>query len=117
MVAKPLSKAHSFVGMPMTMTKPVGALTGFARRLRYGNGRRSQAAHRASVCDIGDDVDSFVGVGGHPDTFVVGRVIGLLNREVSPKYGRSVGVARLFWAVWGFGMRRCRFAGFVWFVC
>lgn len=76
----------------MTMTKPVGALTGFARRLRYGNGRRSQAAHRASVCDIGDDVDSFVGVGVQPDPFVVGRVIGLLDCEVSPKYGRSVGL-------------------------
>ena len=69
------------------------------------------------VHDIGYDIDSVVGVGGQPDTFVVGRVIGLLDREVSPKYGWSVGFARLFWAVWGFGMRRCRFAGFVWFVC
>lgn len=71
----------------------------------------------ARVHDIGYDIDSVVGVGGQPDTFVVGRVIGLLDREVSPKYGRSVGFARLFWAVWGFDMRRCRFAGFVWFVC
>lgn len=98
MVAKPLSKAHSFVGMPMTMTKPVGALTGFARHLRYGNGRSPQppqvtgGAPRVCVCDIGDDVDPFVGVGVQPDPFVVGRVIGLLDCEVSPKYGRSVGL-------------------------
>ena len=49
-------------------------------------------APRVYVCDIGDDVDPFVGVGVQPDPFVVGRVIGLLDCEVSPKYGRSVGL-------------------------
>ena len=49
-------------------------------------------APRVCVCDIGDDVDPFVGVGVQPDPFVVGRVIGLLDCEVSPKYGRSVGL-------------------------
>lgn len=69
------------------------ALIGFARRLRYGNGRRSRAVYRAPVCAILATMSiRSLGVGVQLDLFVVGRVIGLLDCEVSPKYGRSVGL-------------------------